>query len=49
MFTKPLILWAETKYFEQVIVTGMSGSSWKFRRFVMITLKVLNLVREIVK
>ena len=33
----------------KVIVNGMSGSSWKFRRFVMISLKVLNLDREIVK
>ena len=31
------------------IVNGMSGSSWKFCRFVMISLKVLNLDREIVK
>ena len=27
----------------KVIVNGMSGSSWKFHRFVMISLKVLNL------
>ena len=33
----------------KVIVNGVSGSSWKFRRFVMINLKVLNLDREIVK
>ena len=33
----------------KVIVHDMSGSSWKFRRFVMISLKVLNLDREIVK
>ena len=33
----------------KVIVNGMSGSSWKFRRFVMISLKDLNLDREIVK
>ena len=33
----------------KVIVNGMSGSSSKFRRFVMISLKVLNLDREIVK
>ena len=33
----------------EVIVNGMSGSSWKFCRFVMISLKVLNLDREIVK
>ena len=33
----------------KVIVNGMSGSSWRFRRFVMINLKVLNLAREIVK
>ena len=33
----------------KVIVHGMSGSSWKFRRFVMISLKVLNLDREIVE
>ena len=32
----------------KVIVNGMFGSSWKFRRFV-ISLKVLNLDREIVK
>ena len=33
----------------KVIVNGMSGSSWRFRRFVMINLKILNLAREIVK
>ena len=33
----------------KVIANGMSGSSWRFRRFVMINLKVLNLAREIVK
>ena len=33
----------------KVIVNGMSGSSWKFHRFVIISLKVLNLDREIVK
>ena len=33
----------------KVIVNGMSGSSWKFSRFLMISLKVLNLDREIVK
>ena len=33
----------------KVIVNGMSGSSWKFHRFVMSSLKVLNLDREIVK
>ena len=33
----------------KVIVNGMSCSSSKFRRFVMISLKVLNLDREIVK
>ena len=33
----------------KVIVNGMSGSSWNFRRFVMISVKVLNLDREIVK
>ena len=33
----------------KVIVNGMSGSSLRFRRFVMINLKVLNLAREIVK
>ena len=33
----------------KVIVNGMSGSSWKFRRFVMLSLKVLNLDREIAK
>ena len=33
----------------KVIVNGMSGSSWKFRRFVMISLNVLNLDREIAK
>ena len=33
----------------KVIVNGMSGSSWKFRRVVMISLKVLNLDREIIK
>ena len=33
----------------KVIVNGMSGSSWNFRRFVMLSLKLLNLDREIVK
>ena len=33
----------------KVIVNGMSGSSWKFRRFIMISLKFLNLDREIVE
>ena len=33
----------------KVIVNGMSGSSWNFRWFVMISVKVLNLDREIVK
>ena len=33
----------------KVIVNGMPGSNWKFRRFVMLSLKVLNLDREIVK
>ena len=33
----------------KVIVNGMSGSSCKFHKFVMISLKVLNLDREIVK
>ena len=33
----------------KVIVNGVSGSSWKFCRFVMINLKVLDLDREIVK
>ena len=33
----------------KVIVNGMPESSWKFWRFVMISLKVLNLDREIVK
>ena len=33
----------------KVIVNGMSGSSWRFHRFVMINLKVLNLDREIIK
>ena len=33
----------------KVIVNGMSGSSWKFRRFLMLSLKVLNLDREIAK
>ena len=33
----------------KVIVNGMSGSSWKFRRFAIISLKVLNLNMEIVK
>ena len=33
----------------KVIVNGTSGSSWKSRWFVMISLKVLNLDREIVK
>ena len=33
----------------KVIVNGMSGSSWKFYRFVMLSLKVLHLDREVVK
>ena len=33
----------------EVIVNSMSGSSWRFRRFVIINLKVLNLDREILK
>ena len=33
----------------KIVVNGMYGSSWKFCRFVMINLKVLNLDREIVK
>ena len=33
----------------KIVVNGMSGSSRKFCRFVMINLKVLNLDREIVK
>ena len=33
----------------KAIVNGMSGSSWKFRRFVMLSLKVLNIDRKIVK
>ena len=33
----------------KVIVNGMSGSSWRFRRFIMLNVKVLNLDREIVK
>ena len=33
----------------KVTVNGISGSSRKFRRFVMISLEVLNLEREIVK
>ena len=34
--------------FSKAVVNGMSSSSWKFLRFVMISLKVLNLDREIV-
>ena len=33
----------------KVIVNGMSGTSWKFSRFVVTSLKVLNLDREIAK
>ena len=33
----------------KVIMNGMSGRCWKFCRFVLISLKVLNLDREIVK
>ena len=33
----------------KVIVNGMTGSSWCFRRFISINLKVLNLDREIVR
>ena len=31
----------------KVIVNGMSGSSWRFCRFVMLNVKILNLDREI--
>ena len=33
----------------KVIVNGMFGSSWKFCSFVMLSLKTLNLDREIIK
>ena len=33
----------------KVIVNGMPGSSWKFRRFIMLSLKVFNLDTEILK
>ena len=33
----------------KVIINGMSGSSWRFRRFITLTVKVLNLDRKIVK
>ena len=33
----------------KVIINGMSGSSWRFCRFITLTVKVLNLEREIVK
>ena len=33
----------------KVIVNGMSVSSWKFRKFLMLSLKILNLDIEIVK
>ena len=33
----------------KVTVNSISGSSWKFCRFVMLSLKVLNLDRKIVK
>ena len=33
----------------KVIINGMTGSSWRFHRFITLTVKVLNLDREIVK
>ena len=33
----------------KVIVHGMSGNSWRFRRFIMLNVKVLNLDTEIIK
>ena len=33
----------------KVIINGMSGSSWRFRSFITLTVKVLNLDRKIVK
>ena len=33
----------------KVIINGMSGSSWRFHRFITLTVKVLNLDRKIVK
>ena len=33
----------------KVIINGMSGSSWRFCKFITLTVKVLNLDREIVK
>ena len=46
---KPFGLKLRQNILSKVIVNDMSGSSWKFRRFVMIRLKVLDLDREIVK
>ena len=34
---------------KRVIVNGISGSSWRFRRFIYLNLKVLDLESEIVK
>ena len=33
----------------KVIINGMTGSSWRFHKFLTLTVKVLNLDREIVK
>ena len=34
---------------KRVIVNGMSGSSWRFRRFIYLNLKTLNLESEILR
>ena len=34
---------------KRVIVNGISGSSWQFRRFIYLNLKSLNLESEIVR
>ena len=36
-------------FLNRVIINGMTGSSWRFHRFITLTVKVLNLEREIVK
>ena len=33
----------------KVIINGMTGNSWRFHRFITLTVKVLNLDRDIVK
>ena len=44
-FNDFVFLGLRQKILSKVIVNAMPGSSWKFRRFVMLSLKVLNLDR----